>query len=184
MQERTEATRTLPVPGGEMRLTIGAMGGAAGVMSRDVLDRAHALGRAIATSGCILVTGACPGLPQASACGANQAGGMVVGISPGLSLDEHVHKYGSPTDFHDVLIFTGSGTEHHLRPSCFCDARTRGKGDAAAGMERDPVCGMLLRPEAAAAERHVEGRRYVFCSLACVQRFDGGPPTPGRGTHA
>jgi hypothetical protein len=86
------------VPGGGLRLTIGVMGAATGVLSRDVLDRAHALGRAIATSGCVLVTGACPGLPQASACGAKQAGGMVVGISPGLSLDEHVHKYGSPTE--------------------------------------------------------------------------------------
>lgn len=92
-----------------MRLKIGVMGGATGVISRDILDKAHALGREIARSGCILVTGACPGLPLASACGAKQEGGMVVGISPGLSLDEHVHKYGSPTESHDVLIFTGSG---------------------------------------------------------------------------
>jgi uncharacterized protein (TIGR00725 family) len=48
-------------------------------------------------------------LPLAAAGGAKQAGGMVVGISPGLSLDEHVYKYDSPTEFHDVLIFTGSG---------------------------------------------------------------------------
>lgn len=96
-------------PGPGMRLKIGVMGGATGELSRDVLDRAHALGRAIALADCILITGACPGLPLASACGAKDAGGMVVGISPGLSLDEHLYKYGSPTDFHDVLIFTGSG---------------------------------------------------------------------------
>ncbi len=92
-----------------MRLKIGVMGGATGVMTRDILEKAHALGRAIARSGCILVTGGCPGLPLASACGAKEEGGFVVGISPGLSLDEHVYKYGSPTEFHDVLIFTGSG---------------------------------------------------------------------------
>jgi len=92
-----------------MRLKIGVMGGATGELTRDVLARAHALGRAIANADCILITGACPGLPLASACGAKDVGGMVVGISPGLSLDEHVYKYGSPTDFHDVLIFTGSG---------------------------------------------------------------------------
>jgi hypothetical protein len=34
---------------------------------------------------------------------------MVVGISPGLSLDEHVQKYRSPTEGFDVLIYTGSG---------------------------------------------------------------------------
>jgi uncharacterized protein (TIGR00725 family) len=93
----------------QMLLKIGVMGGATGVVSREILDGAHALGRAIAASGCILVTGGCPGLPLAAACGAKEAGGFVVGISPGLSLDEHVYKYGSPTDFHDVLIYTGSG---------------------------------------------------------------------------
>jgi len=92
-----------------MRLKIGVMGGATGVISREILDRAHALGCEIARSGCILVTGACPGLPLASACGAKQEGGLVVGISPGLSLDEHVYKYGSPRESHDLLIFTGSG---------------------------------------------------------------------------
>jgi uncharacterized protein (TIGR00725 family) len=92
-----------------MALKIGVMGGATGVISRDHLDKAHQLGRAIARSGCVLITGACLGLPLAAACGARQEGGLVVGISPGLSLDEHVGKYGSPTEFHDVLIFTGSG---------------------------------------------------------------------------
>ncbi|MFI5396013.1 MAG: YHS domain-containing protein [Candidatus Binatia bacterium] len=92
-----------------MQLKIGVMGGATGVVSQEILDRAHALGREIARSGCILVTGGCPGLPLASACGAKQEGGLVVGISPGLSVDEHVYKYGSPTKSHDLLIFTGSG---------------------------------------------------------------------------
>ena len=55
------------------------------------------------------ITGACPGLPLESAKGATEAGGLVVGISPGLSEWEHVNKYRSPTEYHDVLIFTGSG---------------------------------------------------------------------------
>ena len=92
-----------------MRLKIGIMGGATGVMSKDVLARAHEVGRAVAKAGCILITGGCPGLPLAAACGAKEQGGFVVGISPGLSLEEHVYKYRSPTEFHDVLIFTGSG---------------------------------------------------------------------------
>ena len=260
MQEQIgDAAAAVPSPGGtDMRLKIGVMGGATGVTSREVLDKAHALGRAVATSGCVLVTGGCPGLPLASACGAKAANGLVVGISPGLSLDEHVNKYGSPTAFHDILIFTGSGlmgrevvnirssdivvimggrsgtlgelaiaydegkligvltgtggisdlveqiltacaketgarvvysadpqhlvdellrvyrTEHYRRPSCFCSDAARGDSGAVTGMERDPVCGMLLCPEAAAAERQVDGRRYVFCSLACAERFDAG----------
>jgi predicted Rossmann-fold nucleotide-binding protein len=34
---------------------------------------------------------------------------MTVGISPGLSLAEHVTKYDSPFQGFDVLIYTGSG---------------------------------------------------------------------------
>lgn len=41
--------------------------------------------------------------------GARAKGGLVVGISPGLSVDEHRGKYGSPVDGFDVLIYTGSG---------------------------------------------------------------------------
>ncbi len=34
---------------------------------------------------------------------------MTIGISPGLSLAEHVGRYGSPCHGFDVLIHTGSG---------------------------------------------------------------------------
>jgi uncharacterized protein (TIGR00725 family) len=92
-----------------MAIKVGVMGGAEPVRSKDHLDKAHRLGRAIAGNGCILITGACPGLPLAAACGAKHAGGTVVGVSPAVGLNEHVTKYQSPTEFHDVLIFTGSG---------------------------------------------------------------------------
>ncbi|MEJ2684903.1 MAG: protein containing YHS domain protein [Candidatus Sulfobium sp.] len=92
-----------------MKLKIGVMGDASGDIPAAHREVAFDIGRSIAESGCITVTGACPGLPFEAARGANSAGGMVVGISPGLSLWEHVHKYNSPTDHHDVLIFTGSG---------------------------------------------------------------------------
>jgi uncharacterized protein (TIGR00725 family) len=92
-----------------MALKVGVMGGASGVMAPAHLAAAEALGTAIAQSGCVLVTGACPGLPFAAARGAKAAGGLVVGISPGLSMDEHVYRFRSPAEFHDVLVFTGSG---------------------------------------------------------------------------
>lgn len=92
-----------------MKLKIGVMGSATGKLSQEHRKLAFDLGRAIAKEGCITVTGACPGLPFESAKGASGAGGMVVGISPGLSEWEHVHKYHSPLEHHDVLIFTGSG---------------------------------------------------------------------------
>ena len=243
-----------------MALKIGVMGGATGIISREHLAKAHELGRAIAKSGCVLITGACPGLPLAAACGAKQEGGMVVGISPGLSLDEHLHRYHSPADFHDVLIYTGSGlmgreivnirssdivtiiggrsgtlgelaiaydegkligvltgtggisdmvadilaackketgsqviyeadpqrlidellrvyrSSFANRTSSYCEDRTP-QPDAALGpgMERDPVCGMEINRESAAAKRTFEGQLYVFCSPACVERFDADP---------
>ena len=92
-----------------MALKVGVMGGASGDMAPAHLAAAEVLGRAVARSGCVLVTGACPGLPLAAARGAKRGGGTVLGISPGLSLDEHVYKYRSPTEFHDILVFTGSG---------------------------------------------------------------------------
>ena len=90
-------------------MKIGVMGGASGQFEKSHLDKAHQLGEVIAAKGCVLITGACPGFPLSAACGAKQNKGVVVGISPALSLDEHVNKYHSPTEFHDVLIYTGSG---------------------------------------------------------------------------
>jgi uncharacterized protein (TIGR00725 family) len=92
-----------------MRLTVGVMGSAGGDQLAGASEKAYALGQAIAEQGLIIITGACPGLPYACARGAREHGGLSVGISPALSLDEHIHKYLSPSDMYDVLIYTGSG---------------------------------------------------------------------------
>jgi len=92
-----------------MRLTIGVMGSADDNTDPSIASKALALGRAIANQSFVLISGACPGLPYECALGARDNGGMSIGISPALSLDEHVHKYHSPTDAFDVLIYTGSG---------------------------------------------------------------------------
>lgn len=42
-------------------------------------------------------------------------------------------------------------------------------------MEKDPVCGMLVRPEEAAEQRAIQGRIYYFCSAACAAKFDQAP---------
>lgn len=42
-------------------------------------------------------------------------------------------------------------------------------------MEKDPVCGMVVRTEEAAEQRAVQGRTYYFCSAACAAKFDRAP---------
>jgi uncharacterized protein (TIGR00725 family) len=92
-----------------MALKVGVMGAASGNLTPQIRETARELGRAIAMRGMVLVSGAAPGLPLESALGAQAAGGISIGISPALSLDEHVHVYHSPVDGFDVLIYTGSG---------------------------------------------------------------------------
>ena len=92
-----------------MKVKIGVMGSAGGQFSQEALDRSYQLGRAIAERDCVVITGGCPGLPYAATKGAKEAGGFTVGISPGIDLYEHVELYKSPTEYLDILIYTGSG---------------------------------------------------------------------------
>lgn len=92
-----------------VQVRIGVMGSAGGEFNAPVMELCRKLGRAIAERGCCLLTGACPGLPQAAVRGAKDVGGHVVGISPAVSLKEHVEVYGSPYQEYDVLTFTGFG---------------------------------------------------------------------------
>lgn len=92
-----------------VKLKIGVMGSASGPLYIKHKKLAYELGCVIAERDCITITGACPGFPLEAARGAKEKGGLVVGISPALSEREHIEKYGSPTEYHDVLIFTGSG---------------------------------------------------------------------------
>jgi len=92
-----------------MKLAIGVMGSSGPPYSDGAWDKLVQVGRRIAERECVLITGACPGLPYAAVQGARERGGLVVGISPALSLQEHTHRYQSPTDGFDVIIYTGSG---------------------------------------------------------------------------
>jgi uncharacterized protein (TIGR00725 family) len=107
--DKSASEQESETPHVEMSLKIGVMGSAGRDIPVGYLDKGALLGEAIAKTGCIVVTGACPGLPLAAARGAKRQRGTVIGISPALSLDEHAFKYESPTLAHDVLIFTGSG---------------------------------------------------------------------------
>jgi uncharacterized protein (TIGR00725 family) len=73
------------------------------------LDQAEALGREIALAGAILVTGATTGFPLWAAMGAKEEGGFTLGLSPASSEKEHLEAYRLPTNYLDVIVYTGFG---------------------------------------------------------------------------
>jgi len=88
---------------------IGVMGSAGGDLDAAIVEKCIELGRAIAEEGCAILTGGCPGLPHYAVLGCKEKGGLTIGVSPALSIQEHVKRYKSPTDNIDVMIYTGAG---------------------------------------------------------------------------
>ncbi|MDD5606862.1 MAG: hypothetical protein PHN37_03325 [Candidatus Pacebacteria bacterium] len=71
------------------------------------LEAAKELGREIIRQKGILVTGATTGIPYWSAIGAKEENGFSIGVSPAVSEKEHVKTYHLPTDYFDIIIYTG-----------------------------------------------------------------------------
>jgi len=70
---------------------------------------AEKLGREIVQRGAVLINGATTGFPYWAAKGAKAAGGIVVGISPASSEEEHIKVYELPINYQDLIIYTGFG---------------------------------------------------------------------------
>lgn len=79
-----------------------------GHCTKDSFEKAEAIGREIAKRGLVLVTGATTGMPYWAAKGAKEAGGIVIGFSPAASKLAHVKSYRLPTEYHDLIVYTGS----------------------------------------------------------------------------
>ncbi len=80
---------------------------ATGHCSLDANEKAELVGRLIAEHGMVLVTGATTGIPYWAAKGCKEAGGTVIGFSPASSMAAHLRTYHLPTDYHDVIVYTG-----------------------------------------------------------------------------
>lgn len=65
------------------------------------------LGREIARQNCILITGATIGVPHLATQGAKELGGISIGFSPAVSELEHRKVYKLPSNFYDVIVYTG-----------------------------------------------------------------------------
>jgi len=94
-----------------MKMKIGVMGSASGptIKNKSYLKKAYQIGKAIAENNCFFINGACPGLPEAAAKGAKEAGGFVLGVSPAFSLEEHIKDYKSPYKNHNFILYSGLG---------------------------------------------------------------------------
>ncbi|OHA46630.1 MAG: hypothetical protein A3A80_02075 [Candidatus Terrybacteria bacterium RIFCSPLOWO2_01_FULL_44_24] len=68
---------------------------------------AKEVGREIILQGGVLVTGATNGIPYWAAIGAKEAGGLSIGLSPAASEEAHVKTYRLPTDYFDIIVYTG-----------------------------------------------------------------------------
>ena len=126
------------------------MGSAGGKLEDKARQLAHRLGVAIAKRGYVLITGACPGMPHEAVRGAKEEGGIVVGVSPALNLEEHVGKYHSPTRGYNAIIYTGSGLmgrEIENIRSCdvviFVGGRSGTLGEFAIAYDEAKVIGIL-----------------------------------------
>lgn len=97
--------------GNGRRKKLGVMGSASGPLVSDAVavERSRALGRAVARRDCILITGACPGLPHEALVAAKEAGAFTLGVSPAFSHHEHTAEYKSPDDGFDLLLYTSMG---------------------------------------------------------------------------
>lgn len=69
-------------------------------------EKARVIGMEVAKREGILCTGACGGLPHEAAISAAEHGGLVLGFSPAMNLNDHILKHKFP-DFPYTLIFTG-----------------------------------------------------------------------------
>ena len=89
-------------------------------------------------------------MPQEAVKGAKEEGGIVVGISPALNMEEHIIKYHSPTRGYDAIIYTGSGLmgrEIENIRSCdvviFAGGRSGTLGEFAIAYDEAKVIGVL-----------------------------------------
>ncbi|MEK7193881.1 MAG: LOG family protein [Patescibacteria group bacterium] len=73
----------------------------------DAFKLAEEVGKEIVRHDAVLVTGATTGFPYWVAKGAKEQGGIVIGLSPAATEQEHIKRFDLPTEYHDLIIYTG-----------------------------------------------------------------------------
>ncbi len=75
----------------------------------DIHQIAYEIGKELAKTKVIILTGATTGVPLWVAKGAYENGGIVIGISPARSYKEHTRLYKLPIDYHHTILYSGEG---------------------------------------------------------------------------
>lgn len=137
-----------------MRYQICVSGAASGITVQKSHQLAFDLGKAIASQGKTLLTGATVGLPHYAAMGfmsVIDSHGVSVGFSPASSFREHVATYRLPTKEFDYINFTGMeyvGRDVHLVRSSDAIITVGGRmgslHELSTALESRKVCGVLL----------------------------------------
>jgi predicted Rossmann-fold nucleotide-binding protein len=83
---------------------IGVFGSAVGA-TPEIEKNAAVLGEEIAKNNCILINGACLGLPHIAAMAATKKGGKTIGYTAGTSLKDHLEVQKYPSEGHTELVF-------------------------------------------------------------------------------
>lgn len=113
-------------------ITIGVIGRAQqspeDVVPAETLAAAEAVGRLIGERGAVLVSGGTTGVMEAASRGAKGAGGLTIGILPGLDRS-------AANVWVDVALTTGLGTARNLIDARGCDALVMIGGGAGTLME-------------------------------------------------
>lgn len=89
------------------RYKIAVSGSARNNCAPGTYHKAKLLGGEIAKRDIVLITGATTSIPYWACIGAKEQGGISIGISPAASKIEHVRKYHLPTNYMDLIIYTG-----------------------------------------------------------------------------
>lgn len=169
---------TNPLNGHAVRF--GVMGSAGSDHDPEVVQRCRTLGRSVAQYGCCLLTGACPGLPQAAALGAKDENGHTIGISPAISFKEHVEIFHSPWQEYDVLIYTGLGFMGreliNIRSSdivVLLGGRSGTLGEFAIAYDEGKLIGVLTGTGGVAVMREIEN--HIHKSTGSIVIYDEDP---------
>lgn len=91
----------------DLRYKIAVSGSARNNCAPGAYLKAKLLGHEIAKQNAVLITGATTAIPYWACMGAKEHGGISIGISPAVSKIEHIHKYHLPTNYMDLIIYTG-----------------------------------------------------------------------------